>query len=94
LLRENAVTELLRENDGDLSMMRGKAYAVLPYEWYEADYASGLANAFFIGKVLYPERFSDIDLAEMAEYMYTMFYGVPLLDKMNVWLERRTFQMI
>jgi iron complex transport system substrate-binding protein len=94
LLKENAVTELLRLNNGDLSMMRGKAYRVLPYEWYGTDYASGLANAFFIGKVLYPERFSDIDPEEMAEYMYNMFYGVPLFDKMNVWLEKRTFQII
>ncbi|MCL2460257.1 MAG: iron ABC transporter substrate-binding protein [Euryarchaeota archaeon] len=94
LLKENAVTELLSQNNADRSMMRGKAYGVLPYEWYETDYASGLANAFFIGKVLYPERFSDIDPEEMAEYMYSIFYGVPLFDKMNVWLEKRTFQMI
>jgi len=94
LLKENAVTELLSQNNVDLSMRSGKAYGVLPYEWYEADYASGLANAFFIGKMLYPERFSDIDPEEMAEYLYSIFYGVPLFDKMNVWLEKRTFQMI
>ena len=95
LLKENAVTEVLNENDAELfSAMNGKVYALLPYEWYEVDYASELANAFFIGKVLYPERFSDINPVEMTEYMYTTFYGTPLLDKMGVWLERRTFQPI
>jgi iron complex transport system substrate-binding protein len=95
LLKDNAAAELLSEKNADLySAMNGRVYALLPYEWYETDYASELANAFFIGKTLYTERFSDINEIEMADYMYTMFYGVPLFDKMNVWLERRTFQKI
>ena len=95
LLKENAVTELLSERNTDLySIMNGRIYGLLPYDWYETDYASELANAFFIGKVLYAERFSDINQREMTDYMYTMFYGVPLFDKMNVWLEKRAFQPI
>jgi iron complex transport system substrate-binding protein len=95
LLKDNAVTELLSERNADLySSVNGRVYGLLPYEWYETDYASELANAFFIGKVLYPERFSDINQVEMTDYMYTVFYGVPLFDKMNVWLEKRTFQKI
>jgi iron complex transport system substrate-binding protein len=101
LLEDNAVTELLRTGDGksneyrDLVIkIRGNVYGVPPYDLYGADYASGLANAFFIGKILYPERFSDIDPVEMADYMYMTFYGVPLFDKMNIWFEKRMFQPI
>jgi len=95
LLKEDAVAELLSERNADLyTTMNGKVYGLLPYEWYEVDYASELANAFFIGKVLYAERFSDINQVEMADYIYTTFYGVPLFDKMNIWLERKTFSEI
>jgi len=91
----NAIAELLSERNADLySTMNGKVYGLLPYEWYEVDYASELANAFFIGKVLYNERFSDINQVEMTDYIYTMFYGVPLFDKMNIWLERKAYQKI
>ena len=94
-LKENAIAELLSERNADLySTMNGKVYGLLPYEWYEVDYASELANAFFIGKVLYNERFSDINQVEMTDYIYTMFYGVPLFDKMNIWLERKAYQKI
>ena len=40
---------------------KGEIYGVLPYNWYSQNHGSILADAYFIGKVLYPERFEDVD---------------------------------
>ena len=39
----------------------GRVYGLLPYNWYTRNFGSILANAYYIGKLLYPDRFRDID---------------------------------
>ena len=61
----------------------GKVYGVLPYNWYNQNFESIFADAYFIGKLLYPERFSDIDPAAMADAIYTFMVGKPVFAEMN-----------
>jgi len=42
-----------------------------------------LANAYFIGKTLYPDRFEDIDPKEKADEIYTFFIGKPVFSEHN-----------
>ncbi|MCF7936461.1 MAG: iron ABC transporter substrate-binding protein [Synergistales bacterium] len=65
------------------AVLEDRVYGVLPYNWYTRNYGSILANAYFVGSVLYPERFSDIDPVAKADEIYTFLVGGPVFDKMN-----------
>lgn len=62
---------------------QGQVLGVLPYNWYSQNFESILANAYYIGKVLYPERFQDIDPAAKADQIYTFVIGKPVFAAMN-----------
>jgi iron complex transport system substrate-binding protein len=82
---EGAVGEL--KNDTSLAGLSAvknkKVYGVIPYNYYSTNYESVLANAYFIGKVLYPDRFKDIDPEAKADEIYTFFLGKPLYSEIN-----------
>ncbi|HDR73734.1 MAG TPA: iron ABC transporter substrate-binding protein [Methanoculleus sp.] len=61
----------------------GNVYAVLPYNFYNINYETVLADAYFIGTVLYPDRFEDIDPEEKADEIYAFFVGEPIFDELN-----------
>jgi iron complex transport system substrate-binding protein len=65
------------------AVRQGRVYGVLPYNWYTKNYGSILADAYFIGSVLYPERFSDLDPAAKADEIYTFLVGAPVFQRMN-----------
>ncbi|WP_094229030.1 iron ABC transporter substrate-binding protein [Methanolobus psychrotolerans] len=44
------------------AVQSGNVYGVLPYNVYGHNFDTALVNSYFIGKVLYPERFEDVDL--------------------------------
>lgn len=67
-----------------LSAVReGRVYGVLPYNWYSQNFESILANAYFVGKTLYPERFADIDPKAKADEIYSFVVGKPVFTEMN-----------
>lgn len=57
-------------------------YLVLPHNWYTTNYENILCNAYYIGKVLYPENFSDIDIRNKANEIYYNFLGEAVYDSM------------
>jgi iron complex transport system substrate-binding protein len=61
----------------------GNVYGVLPYNFYSINYETVLADAYFIGKTLYPDRFSDIDPQAKADEIYTKFVGKPAFSAIN-----------
>ena len=64
-----------------------RVYGVLPYNWYTINYGSVLANAYFIGSILYPEHFKDVDPAAKAEEIYQYLVGKPVFQR-----DERIFQ--
>jgi iron complex transport system substrate-binding protein len=42
-----------------------------------------MADAYYVGKVLYPDKFSDIEPDAKADEIYTFLIGEPVFDKMN-----------
>jgi len=65
------------------AVKEGRVYGVLPYNWYTQNFGSILADAYFIGKVLYPDRFADVDPAAKADEIYTFLVGQPVFKDMN-----------
>ena len=68
---------------GLTAIKEGKVYGVLPYNFYNTNYENVLADAYFIGKTVYPDRFADIDPKAKADEIVTKFLGESPLDKIN-----------
>ncbi|MDD1723510.1 MAG: iron ABC transporter substrate-binding protein [Methanospirillum sp.] len=68
-----------------------RAYGLLPYNSYTTDQDTVLANAYFIGSVLYPDTFSDIDPTAKADEIYSYLVGKPVFDVLNQRYGNRAF---
>ncbi|HII99174.1 MAG TPA: iron ABC transporter substrate-binding protein [Methanoregula sp.] len=90
------VSTIQLDNDGAIGELRtnpafggltavknGNVYGVLPYNFYNTNYETVLANSYYIGKVLYPDRFADVNPEQKADEIYTMFVGKPALSDIN-----------
>ncbi len=74
------------------AVQRGAIYGVLPYNSYNTNFGSVLADGYFAGKVLYPEAFEDVDPGEMADEIYTFLVGKPVFSLMNEAFSGRIFR--
>jgi iron complex transport system substrate-binding protein len=64
----------------------GKLYGLFPYNHYTTNIDTALADAYYIGKVLYPEEFEDIEPEKKADDIYKFLVGKPIYEKMkNDW---------
>jgi len=59
----------------------GKVYGLMPH-YYATAPATVLAETYYIGKTLYPDRFQDIGIPALSDALYTFFVGCPLYKKM------------
>jgi iron complex transport system substrate-binding protein len=41
------------------------------------------ADAYFIGKILYPDRFADVDPVQKADELFSFFVGKPVFSELN-----------
>ncbi len=65
------------------AVRNGLVYGVLPYNSYNANFGSIFANAYFVGKVLYPRNFSDICPVGKADEIFRFLFGEDLFEKVN-----------
>jgi iron complex transport system substrate-binding protein len=56
----------------------GKIYGALPYNYYHTNIAVAFADAYYIGKVLYSDRFGDVNPELKADEIFQAFLGKPL----------------
>ena len=76
------------------AVISGDIYGVLPYNWYTQNHGSTLANAYYIGKILYPDKFSDIDPAVKADEIYTFLTGKPVFKEINGFFNHLVYQRL
>jgi iron complex transport system substrate-binding protein len=60
-----------------------KVFTVLPFNFYTTNIGTAMADAYAIGKTLYPDRFTDVDLAAKADEIYTFMVGQPVYAQMT-----------
>ncbi len=72
----------------------GQVYAVNPHTSYVVNFETTLANAYYIGKILYPEAFSDIDPAAKADEIYTFVDGSPVYEKLKANRQGLSYQKL
>ena len=58
-------------------------YGFLPVSSYSRNYENVLINSYFMGSVLYPDNFEDVDIDEKADEIYEMFLGEAAYDKVK-----------
>ena len=65
------------------AVRQGRVYGLLPYNWYTQNFGSILADAFYLGKCLYPNHFKDVDPLAKADEIYIFLVGQPVFDRMD-----------
>lgn len=60
-----------------------KVYLLFPFNYYVTNISTAIADAYAVGKILYPDRFSDIDLKQKTNEIYTFFYSRPVYEFME-----------
>ena len=65
------------------AVKKGRVYGLLPYNWYTRNFGSILVNSYFIGKLLHPGQFEDVDPEAEADKIYSFLVGKPVFSEMN-----------
>ncbi len=60
----------------------GKVYGQMPFNYYTTNIDTAIADAYFAGKVIFPERFKDVDPAKKADEIYSFLLGKPVYQQM------------
>jgi iron complex transport system substrate-binding protein len=69
-----------------------KMFNLIPYNSYTTNFGSVLANSYFIGKILYPQAFDDIDPVKRADEIFSFLVGAPVFQKMNNLFDNKIFK--
>ena len=64
------------------AVKNGKLYSQLPYNYYSTNIDTAIADAYFLGKVIFPEAFEDVDPVEKADEIYAGLLGVSVYEQM------------
>ncbi|MGB9792797.1 MAG: iron ABC transporter substrate-binding protein, partial [Thermacetogeniaceae bacterium] len=60
----------------------GMVYGQMPFNYYTTNIDTAIADAYYAGKVIFPDRFQDIDPAKKADEIYSFLLGKPLYQQM------------
>ena len=60
----------------------GRVYGILPFNYYATNYELAFADAYYIGKILFPDRFKDVDPVRKADEIISFFDGKPLYEEL------------
>lgn len=80
--------------EGLSAVKGGEVYAVNPHTSMNVNHETSLANAYYIGKVLYPEQFADIDPAAKADEIYEFVVGAPVYEQLKANVQNMSYQKV
>ncbi len=76
----NLIKKQIRENWEIFKQLKAfqnrNVYKILPYNYYNSNASLVFVSAYYCGKILYPEKFMDIDLSKKAEEIFYNFFNV------------------
>jgi len=64
------------------AVKNGNVYGLLPYNYYATNIGTAMVDAYFIGKMLYPDRFEDVDPIQKANEIYQFLVGRPVYEEL------------
>lgn len=62
---------------------KGHIYTLLPFNWHTINYENLLCNNWFIGKLLFPEAFHDVNVDQKCREIFQYFYGKDIYDEVK-----------
>lgn len=65
------------------AVQNGRVFGLLPYNSYNRNFDTVLGNTYYIGTVLYPDAFADIDPYAKADEIYTFLNGAPAMGELR-----------
>ncbi len=69
--------------EGLKAFQEKKVYVIYPFNYYVTNVSTAVVDGYAIGKILYPDRFADVDVQKKADEIYTFMYGKPLYKRME-----------
>ena len=60
-----------------------EVYGILPFNYYTTNIGTSMADAYYIGKVLYPDRFKDIKPEKKADEIFKFLVGKEVYEEMK-----------
>lgn len=69
--------------DGLKAVKNGDLYAQISYNYNWTNMEIAIADAYYAGKIIYPDQFSDIDPVKKADEIFTMMLGQPFYEKLQ-----------
>lgn len=60
----------------------GNVYSMISYNNYTTNIEIAIAGSYYAGKILFPEQFSDIDIAKKTDELLEKFLGKPFYSDM------------
>ncbi|TVR89469.1 MAG: iron ABC transporter substrate-binding protein [Spirochaetaceae bacterium] len=76
---------------GMSAVQNDRVFGLLPYNSYTRNFDTVLANSYYIGTVLYPEAFSDIDPHAKADEIYTFLNGAAAMAELRAMFPGKVF---
>jgi len=64
------------------AVKEGRLFGYLPYNFYTTNIDTAIADAYFMGKTMFPQAFEDIDPAKKADEIFAFLLGKPLYERM------------
>ncbi|MBC7330823.1 MAG: iron ABC transporter substrate-binding protein [Synergistetes bacterium] len=61
----------------------GRVYGIYSFNFYNTNVEQALVDSYWVGKVLMPERFKDIDIKRKANEIYRFFVGKELYEEIS-----------
>ncbi|MCL6446637.1 MAG: iron ABC transporter substrate-binding protein [Armatimonadetes bacterium] len=63
------------------AVKNGQVYGQIPYNYYHTNIGTAIADAYYAGKVIFPEQFKDIDPVQKIDEIYRFLLGKPVYDQ-------------
>ena len=68
--------------DGLTAVKEGRIYSQVSYNYNSTNIEIAIADAYYAGKIIYPEQFADIDIAAKADEIFQVMLGVPFYRRL------------
>ncbi|MBM4332001.1 MAG: iron ABC transporter substrate-binding protein [Deltaproteobacteria bacterium] len=65
------------------AMKNRQVFLLFPYNWYVTNIDTAVADGFAAGKILYPQRFADIEPRKKADEIYSFLLGKPVYPQLE-----------
>ena len=62
------------------AVKEGKIYTMVSYNYYWSNQELAIIDAYYVGTVIYPEQFADVDFAAKADEIFNVMLGCSYLS--------------